>query len=427
VTGAVRTRLRTLAGSRFGGLPRPFWIVFAGMIANRVGNMVVPFLVFYLGSRGIPPGQTAAVAVALGVGGVAGPALGGLLADRVGRRFTFVSGLLLTPVALGALFAAPGVAPLAVAAAFVGLTTGLAKPAAAALVTDVVAPVERMKAFSLIHWAINIGTAVASAAAGFLAVRGYWLLFVIDGATCAVFAVIVLAGVPAERHTAAVRAARRGGYGVVVRDRLMVAYLAINALGITVYTQTEFAIPLAIRLDGLAPLVFGLVGMLNALLVIALQPTLFGWLVRHSRIRVLAAAWLLIGAGVAGTGLADRPWQYCATAVVWTVGEVAHGAVSGAIVADLAPPEARGRYQGAFAWVWAVARLAAPAVAAGLLATVGLAALWWGCVVVGLFTAALTLRLTGALRRRTAPDTEPPNKPTIGLPTGTPVEPDRVG
>ncbi len=117
--------------------------------------------------------------------------------------------------------------------------------------------------------------------------------------------------------------------------------------------------PLSIRLDGLPPSVFGLVGLLNAVLVIALQPLLFGWLRTFDRIRLLAAAWLLIGTGVAMTGLADRAWAYCAATVVWSLGEVAHGMVGGVIVADLAPVAARGRYQGAFAWVWAVARLAA--------------------------------------------------------------------
>ena len=82
--------------------------------------------------------------------------------------------------------------------------------------------------------------------------------------------------------------------------------------------------------------------------------------------------------------------------------------VGGAIVADLAPAAARGRYQGAFAWVWAVARLAAPASAAGLLATVGLTALWWGCAVVGVLAAGATVRLGGALRRRGAAGAAPP-------------------
>jgi hypothetical protein len=135
---------------------------------------------------------------------------------------------------------------------------------------------------------------------------------------------------------------------------------------------------------------------------VALQPVLYGWLSKLNRVWVLASAWVLIGLGVASTGLADKPWQYMLTVVVWTAGEVVHGVVGGAIVADLAPVEARGRYQGAFAWVWAVARLAAPATASGLFATVGQGALWWGCAAVGVGTAAVTLGLRGAIDRRTA-------------------------
>src|SRR4029077_11465446 len=63
-------------GRRFGGLPRSFWIVFAGTVANRVGDMVTPFLVFILGSRGFPASEIGTIAVALGVGGLVGPALG---------------------------------------------------------------------------------------------------------------------------------------------------------------------------------------------------------------------------------------------------------------------------------------------------------------------------------------------------------------
>ncbi|WP_238014762.1 MFS transporter [Dactylosporangium sp. AC04546] len=399
---APRGRLRAAAAARFGGLPGAFWIMFSGMIANRVGNMVVPFLVFFLGTRHVSAGAAGLVAAAVGFGGLFGPALGGLLADRVGRRFTVILGLTLTPFGLGALFAAPSV-PLFIAAAVVlGAGSSVPKPAASALVSDIVAPAQQMKAFSLLHWAINIGTAISSAAAGFLAAHGYWLLFLVDGVGCLAFAVIVYLGVPAGTHPTAGAAERTTGYGVVLRDRVMLGYLAINLLGVLIYSQTEFAVPLAIKVDGLSPTVFGLVGATNAILVIVLQPFAYQWMVGLDRVRILVAAWLLIGLGVAGTGLADHAWQYAATTVVWTVGEVAHAMVGATIVADLAPPDARGRYQGAFAWIWSVARFAAPAIASLLFVTAGEAALWWGCVGVAVLTTAATLRLAGPMRRRAA-------------------------
>ena len=40
--------------STFSGLPRTAWVIFAGTVVNRLGYLVAPFLVFYLGARGIP-------------------------------------------------------------------------------------------------------------------------------------------------------------------------------------------------------------------------------------------------------------------------------------------------------------------------------------------------------------------------------------
>lgn len=406
--GLPEGRLSTAFAARFGGLPRSFWIVFTGMIANRIGTMVVPFLVFYLGSRGVPVGETGAIVVALGVGGLAGPSFGGLLADRIGPRLTVIVGLVFTPFSFGVLLAAPRPVILGIAAALIGFTGSIYKPAASALVNEVVGAAYRLKAFSLLHWGFNIGTAVAAGAAGFLAERGYWLLFLVDGITCLSYAVIVAVGIPNDRPERAARRKSNGGngYRVVFRDRLMVGYLLLSMLGLTVYSQTEFTLPLAIRLDGLPPTVFGLVGVLNALLVVTLQPVLYGWLEHRDRIWILAASWLLISLGVASTGLARHTWQYTVTVVVWSIGEVVNGIVAGSFVADLAPPGARGRYQGAFASVWAIARLAAPATATGLFTTLGPAPLWWGCLAVGVITAVLTLALGPAFRRRFAAEAE---------------------
>jgi hypothetical protein len=77
------------------------------------------------------------------------------------------------------LYAAPNAPTLAGAAALLGVTGTLFSPAASALVIDSITADMRPKAFSLIHWAINIGTAIAAMSAGFLAVRGYGLLFLV--------------------------------------------------------------------------------------------------------------------------------------------------------------------------------------------------------------------------------------------------------
>ncbi|MEV0644907.1 MFS transporter [Phytomonospora sp. NPDC050363] len=394
-----KSRARTAVDSRFGGLPRQFWIVAGGTIANRIGAMVVPFIVFFLGSKGVTEEATGTVVAALGFGGLLGAVAGGWLTDRIGPRGALLTGLVAAPASLGALYVVPTVPLMIAAALLVGVAGKLYPPAAAALVASVVTGAKRARAFSLMHWAINIGAATAAAMAGFLAERGYGLLFAIDIVTCLVFAGIVLAGVP--KSAARTRAAgERGGYGVVVRDRLMMAFLALALVGETTYSLVEFALPLAIRLDGLSPAVFGAVSVVNAVLVVVLQPVLYARLARLGRVRVLAAAWIVIGLGVASTGLASGLWTYMASTVVWSVGEVVVGIVYGGIAADLAPAGAQGRYQGAMNWIHALARLVGPALTTVLFATVGPAFLWWAAAAAGVGAALVVLRMEPRLLER---------------------------
>jgi hypothetical protein len=226
------------------------------------------------------------------------------------------------------------------------------------------------------------------------------MLFLIDALTCLAFAAIVAFGIPASSRPVAGPSSSLG-YRVVFQDRLMLAMTGLTLASTIVYSMTEFAIPLSIRLDGLAPSVFGLMAVVNALGVVILQPVLYGWLASIGRTKVLAASWLLIGVGVATTGLAHSPLAYVASALLWTVGEVASGIVHGGIIADLAPAEARGRYQGAISWAWGAARLTGPVMATVLLTTVGPATLWWICAVTGIAGAYAALRLTAPLYART--------------------------
>jgi MFS family permease len=393
-------RVRRAAARHFGGLPGPFWVVFAGTVINRVGTMVVPFLVFYLGSRGVTASQTPYVLGALGAGGLAGPVAGGWLADRVGRRPAILAGMVATPVSQGLLFCAPGVATLALAAALVGAAGSLHAPGVAAVIVDSAGPARRQAAFGLYHWAINLGAATAGAAGGFLIDRGFWLLFVVDAATCLGFAAVAAVALPRTAAPAAKDPAGGGGYAVVVRDRLLLAFVTVSVAGECVYAQTEFTVPLAIRDHGLPASVYGLVAVVNAVLVVVLQPFANAWVLRFDRMRLWAAVSVLIAVGVGLTGLAHSTAGYLLTVVVWSAGEVCAGGVATSVVADLAPDDARARYQAALTWARGVARFLALGVGPALYAAAGPGALWWTVTAVGLSGAAGALAIRPALAGR---------------------------
>ncbi|GII77706.1 MFS transporter [Sphaerisporangium rufum] len=396
--------------STFSGLPRAAWVIFAGTVVNRLGYVVTPFLVFYLASRGISTEQTPYVLGALGAGNLVGPVVGGLLADRVGRRPTMLAGLAGTAVAQGLLFVAPGVLTLALAAAFLSTAGSLVGPAAGALLTDAVPADRRRAAFALFHWAVNIGTAAAGILGGYLAGHGYWLLFALDAVTALAFAAIAATLLPAGRGPAARPDGPAGGsgYRVVLADPLMRALLPLFGVALIIYSFTEVCLPLAIRDDGLPPATYGLMATLNAVLVVVLQPIATQLLARRPQIPVYVAASVLISAGVALTGVADGAWAYAGTVVLWSAGEAMVGGLQGAMIAGLAPADARGRYQGAFQWTWGIARFLALGAGTALYATAGPAVVWWFSAIAGTAAALGVAALGPAIARRTAPPAPAP-------------------
>ncbi|MEU3554165.1 MFS transporter [Streptomyces fragilis] len=390
--------------STFRGLPATVRTLFAGTIINRLGCMVTPFLVFFLASRGVTGAQTSLILGALGAGGLLGPAVGGLLADRIGRRPTMLIGLVGTAVAQGALFLAPGVALMAAAALLVSATNAMVSPAVYALMADSVDGPRRRQAYALFGWGINIGTSIAGVLGGFLAAHGYWLLFAVDAASMLAYALVV-----ATRLRETGSAARGGdgseetgaGYGIVVRDRLMLLVLPVLGVQSFVYALTEAALPLAISGSGLSPTVYGTLAAVNAALVVLLQPLVTTRLAHLPQLSVHAAGSVLVAVGVAMTGLADGVAGFVVSVVVWSLGEVVVAGISATVVSHLAPPHARGRYQGALNWTWGVARFTALTVGVLLYTAAGPAVLWWTALVAGVTASALSLGLAKRVTART--------------------------
>src|SRR5581483_1957149 len=69
-------------------LPKPFWVLLAGMFINRFGTFVMPFLTIFLSGKGHSLTAASLAVSAFGVGALCGSTLGGWMADRIGRRTT---------------------------------------------------------------------------------------------------------------------------------------------------------------------------------------------------------------------------------------------------------------------------------------------------------------------------------------------------
>jgi MFS family permease len=381
------------------GLPESFWYLLAGAFVNRLGYMVEPFLALYLsGPRSFGASTVGVVLAAFGAGAFASQPIGGYLADRFGRRSTLVGGMIGSAASFMLLASVRDLALIAVAACLSGLTIDLYRPAVSAMIADLVAPENRAKAFALLYWAINLGVAVAGVTGGLLAARSYWLLFIVDAATCLAFAVLIARKVPETRP--ARQAGEQGGYGQAVRDGLLLTLGAAILLGTIVYMQSFVTLPLAVAADGLGPEAYGLIYAVNPIVVIVAQIGVLRVIDRLPGVPTLAISAVIMGVGFGLTAVASSVPFYMLTVVVWTLGEIGFNAVGPAMVADIAPAHLRGRYNGVIGMSFGAAALVAPLVGTQVFENYGETALWTGCLVLSIVSAAVTLAMGPAVKRR---------------------------
>ncbi|MGB8930684.1 MAG: MFS transporter [Anaeromyxobacteraceae bacterium] len=169
--------------------------------------------------------------------------------------------------------------------------------------------------------------------------------------------------------------------------------------------QFQLAAPLDMNAHGVGPGTFAALLSLDGLCVIVLQPLVGPALARRDEGRLLAASSLLVGAGFGVNALAG--WLpplpvYVAGIVLWSVGEVVGFPAAAAVVANLAPPELRGRYQGVFSMSWGVAFTVAPLLGGELLTRFGGRTLWGTCFGIGAVVAVGHLAAAPQRRRRLA-------------------------
>jgi MFS family permease len=368
-------------------LPPVYWTVWLGTLVNRAGAFVGPILTFYLTEQlGLSLGEAGAIVAAWGAGSFAASLTGGVLADRIGRRSTMIASLLGGSVAMLALSATRE--PLAIAAAALGLgfVGDLYRPAVSAFIADVVEPAHRLRAYGALYWAINLGFSIAPVLGGLIATHSYRALFWGDAATTAIFALVVLARVP-ETHPDPTRSKPSTvTLATIARDRVFIRFWIFAALQAFVIFQLMTTLTGWMAQQGHGPSAYGAVLAINGLLIVAFQPSITEAIERFDRRNVLACSALLMGAGFALHGVSSLLAVHAIAVAVWTLGEMINSPAASAFVADRAPPEARGRYQGVYAMSWGLASCLAPIVGPRVLALSPLA-MWGGCALIGAIAA----------------------------------------
>jgi MFS family permease len=407
------------------GFRRPVYAVAGGRLINVFGaGLVYPFATIHFHLEvGLALSIVGVGLLANNVATATGTAVGGYLADRYGRRPVMVGSMALSALTLAAYaLVTTGVGFVAVATA-AGLTTGLYAPASQAMIADLTDPGERERGYGLLKVASNVGFGSGFVVGGVLYEFANTAVFVADGLTSAVVAVVLLAALPRvhDGRAAATLSESVGDWGRAISQRRLLGLALLNVGFAVMYAQMQATVPVvASETLGLDSAEIGTLYVLNPIVLVVFQMPVLGAIGAWRRTRGLVAStafWAvsflaivlvefvptLLGA--AGVEPAARGTSFLAVGLIGaflvlrTVGEVLHSPLVTSLASDLGHADERGSR---LSLIEIAKRLGMGVGAAlgGAFFDYGVAALLWPALIVGCAGLAIGLLV---LEQRVSP------------------------
>ncbi len=335
-------------------LPRPFWILAGATFVNRFGIFVWPFLTIIITRNGNTAAQAGWAVGAYSVGSFIAAALGGWLADRMGRNVTMALSALGGAVCMMAMSQAAAWQPLAVIAFFTGMVSEAGQPAANALVQDIVPKENRVLAYAVQRFAVNLGWSFGPAVAGFLADHSFFWLFVVDAATSAVFGIIAWRFLPRGRRAPVETAGWGHAWSSIRRNRPFLALFAACLCVSWIFRQTSTTFPLHFERSGLSMKWCGAILAMNGILICLFEMPLASatrlWPVRG----MIGLGYILMGGCFLVFLGSASLWAFALAMVIFTAGEMLAFSRQQAYAASLSHDDMRGRYSGFLSLSWSV-------------------------------------------------------------------------
>jgi len=356
------------------GFDRAVYVVAIGQLVNVFGSgLVYPFATVYFHLEiGIALSLVGLGLLANNVALAVATAVGGYLADRIGRKPVMVASMAGNAVTLSAyafvIDLAAFIGPLDAAGAFVlvatlaGLTGGLYSPAGAAYTADLTTGKDRDRAYSLLKVANNVGFGMGFVIGGLLYEWATVSVFIADGLTSAVVAGVLVVLVPRihEGQTDVTFRDSIGDWGQAITRRRVVALAGLNVGFAVMYAQMQTTVPVvATERLGLSAAELGTLFVLNPLTLVLLQIPLVDAISNWRRTRGLVvsagfwavsmvAVWLVFLPGIGSTLPGTSPLFTLGIILVGghlvlrTIGEVLHSPLATSLMSDLGTNQERG-------------------------------------------------------------------------------------
>jgi len=367
--------------------------MFTGMLISSIGgSMIWPFLMIYASEKlALPLAQVTSLMSINALAGLISVFIAGPLIDRLGRKWMMVFSLSMNGLAYYFLSQAGTYPVFAVLMGLSGSVNPLYRVGSDAMLADLIPKEKRVDAYALIRLSNNIGVALGPAIGGFIATRSYTIAFY--GATMGLVTYSLLLAflaketLPSRKNGSPENPApeRFGGYLSILKDipfiSFVIAFTLVTFCAVLmwvllgVYTKQNFSIPES---------QYGWIATTNAVMVVLFQIPITRVSKRYPNLSVLITGAIFYTLAVTSVAFGQGFWWFWCSMVVMTIGEMLLMPTSSTFVANLAPPDKRGRYMSIYSLSWGAAAGTAPLLGGFLNDTFGPRTIWFGGGVVGM-------------------------------------------
>lgn len=381
--------------------PFQFWLMFFGLIISSTGTtMVWPFLTIYASEKLLLP--LAAVTSLMtfnSVSGLISSIVAGSLVDRFGRKGMMVIGLLGMAVVYLGYIPAIEFWQFALLMLLSGIFNPLYRVGTDAIVADMIEPENRTQAYSLTRMGRNVGVALGPILGGLVLSRSYNIGFVSASVALTFFGLLTIIFLKETLQR------DEGKSKDSLRDQLKVVSQALQNKAFTrmiaSFTMMDICatlmwVVLAVYIKqnfGIGEAQYSWIPTTNALMVIFLQVAITRVSQRHSPTRVMPVGAAFYAIAMIFVAVSSSFWGFLLAMIIMTFGELVAVPTATAYVANLAPPDQRGRYLGFFGLTWYIALSVGPMGAGFLSDKIGIQAPWFAGAVVGMIAVLMFLSL----------------------------------
>ena len=395
--------------------PRAFWVYNAIVFIDRLGGfMLYPFFALYLTEKYDIGMSTVGILFAIfSVTGMAGSAIGGALADRMGRKTVIIASLLLSSLSALGMGFAPTLAIFVGVVVVVGTLGSIGGPAHEAVVADLLPPEKRAEGYGIIRVIFNTAVIIAPPIAGLLITRSYLTLFIVDATISIIAAGIVLFALPETRPAAHPDAKPEtvkqtfAGYGRVFKDTPFLAFVGVSVMMTLVYMNMNSTLGVFLRdFRGAPEIQYGWLLSINATIVVLFQFWTTRKLEKFQPLHMMAVGAFLYAIGFALYGFVSGFVLFLAAMIIITIGEMVVTPFQQSLVASFAPENMRGRYMAVSGLTWSIAFTVGPYFAGLILDSANPNTLWYVSGFIGIL-ATIGFTVLNKTHRSPAPLAEP--------------------